>query len=91
MCVCSRGLQTEMEAVPVGDTFHCELGADPAIQVQYKPLTRHREGIAKASTVTHKQLIALHNTYARPIKLSVYEPLPVTTEEKIKVPPLPLP
>jgi len=65
------------------------LGVDPSVKVEYKVAENfHEESglINKCHLMTHEQKISLNNTKAEPLKIKVVEPLPMSTDEKLKVP-----
>lgn len=71
------------------ETFTVSLGIDYSIRVEYKPVLKfHQESgmLSKSSLETRLQKIKLKNTRTEPIKLTILDQFPLSSDEKIKVP-----
>ncbi|XP_035686579.1 protein F37C4.5-like isoform X4 [Branchiostoma floridae] len=80
--------KSDLRTVAPSEEFTCSLGADPAVKVIYKPLHKYREQsgvISKTTQMTYRQVIEIKNLRPDPIKITVSDQLPLSTEEKIKV------
>ncbi|XP_066277900.1 protein F37C4.5-like isoform X6 [Branchiostoma lanceolatum] len=80
--------KSDLRTVAPSEEFTCSLGADPAVKVVYKPLHKYREQsgvISKTTQMTYRQVIEIKNLRPDPIKITVSDQLPLSTEEKIKV------
>ncbi|VDK43459.1 unnamed protein product, partial [Cylicostephanus goldi] len=74
--------------VSPGERFSCSLGVDTALRIEYKPVKKYHEQtglISKSSSTVHDQLITIKNTRNDPVLLTLKEPIPRSTDEKIKV------
>jgi len=74
--------------VSCNEKFTCSLGIDKSIKLVYKPA--HKFGsqiglLSKAAQMTNEQKLVLKNTKKVPITLTIYEPIPKSADEKIKV------
>ena len=60
MCLLYK--QTDLKAYSPQEEFHCSLGVDPAIKVDYKPIKKYKAQsglISKTTTTTYHQVINL--------------------------------
>uniref|UniRef100_A0A0X3PE15 Protein F37C4.5 n=1 Tax=Schistocephalus solidus TaxID=70667 RepID=A0A0X3PE15_SCHSO len=80
--------KSELNSVAPGEDFSCNLGAESGIEVIYRPMFKAKEvgsGSSQKASVTFKQIIDVHNTFQRPVKVTVVDQLPASGEDKIKV------
>ncbi|CAJ0603869.1 unnamed protein product [Cylicocyclus nassatus] len=74
--------------VSPGERFSCSLGVDTALRIEYKPVKKYHEQtglISKSSSTVHDQLITIKNTRNDPVLLTLKEPIPRSTDEKIRI------
>ena len=77
-----------LEAVSPQEEFEVSLGADPSVKVTYKPLKKFKQTtgvLSKTVQLQFHQEIVLKNTKTRPVKITVTDQLPKSSEEKIKI------
>ncbi|BHF74318.1 hypothetical protein SprV_0501740300 [Sparganum proliferum] len=80
--------KSDLNSVAPGEDFSCNLGAESGIEVIYRPMFKAKEvgsGSSQKASVTFKQIIDVHNTFQRPVKVTVVDQLPASGEDKIKV------
>ncbi|KHJ85366.1 hypothetical protein OESDEN_14911 [Oesophagostomum dentatum] len=80
--------QTFLKNISPGERFSCSLGVDTALRVEYKPARKYHEQtglLTKSSSTVNDQLIIVKNSRADPVLLTVKEPIPRSTDEKIRV------
>ncbi|KHJ90290.1 hypothetical protein OESDEN_09870, partial [Oesophagostomum dentatum] len=73
--------KTTMNSVFPGEKFTVFLGVDPAVHIDYKPVGI----IAKSSSTIHDQPIVVKNSRADPVILTIKEPIPRSTDERIRI------
>uniref|UniRef100_A0A915KZE7 DUF4139 domain-containing protein n=1 Tax=Romanomermis culicivorax TaxID=13658 RepID=A0A915KZE7_ROMCU len=79
---------TALKPVNVGERFEISLGVDPSIKVEYTAPRKFNEEyglLSRSNVVTNEQRIHLHNTKTKMVAVSIVEPLPMSTDEKLKV------
>lgn len=79
---------SSIENVCLGDTFDLPLGTDTSIKVESKPAKKRSETqglISKTHHETIRREIRLTNTKSTPISVHVYEQVPLSSDEKLKV------
>ena len=77
-----------MDAVSPLEEFDVSLGVDPAVKITYKPLKKFKQStgiLSKYQQLQCYQEIVIKNTKLSPIKLTVTDQLPLSSEEKLKV------
>ncbi|VAW73346.1 Aspartate ammonia-lyase [hydrothermal vent metagenome] len=77
-----------MKSVAPGEVFWTFLGVDEAIKVEYKFIKRHEktEGIfSKSKVFTYEYLIKIKNKKKSKIKLVVWDQLPISSNDELKV------
>uniref|UniRef100_A0A7E4V1X4 Mucoidy inhibitor MuiA family protein n=1 Tax=Panagrellus redivivus TaxID=6233 RepID=A0A7E4V1X4_PANRE len=78
-----------MKATFPGEKFQCSLGVDKSIKVTYKPTHKYQTQsgmMSKINSAGNEQRIVVKNTkLAESILITVHEPIPKATDEKIKV------
>uniref|UniRef100_A0A914Z259 Protein F37C4.5 n=1 Tax=Panagrolaimus superbus TaxID=310955 RepID=A0A914Z259_9BILA len=78
-----------LNAVSPGEKFDCSLGVDKAIKVIYKPIQKFhsQSGVftSVASSGNEQQIIVKNTKRTESIKITLHEPIPKSSEEKIKV------
>eukprot|EP00112_Aurelia_sp_Birch-Aquarium-sp1_P008378 Seg1920.2 transcript_id=Seg1920.2/GoldUCD/mRNA.D3Y31 product="Protein F37C4.5" protein_id=Seg1920.2/GoldUCD/D3Y31 len=80
--------KSSMEAVSPLEEFDVSLGVDPAVKITYKPLKKFKQStgiLSKYRQLQCHQEIVIKNTKLSPIKLTVTDQLPLSSEEKLKV------
>ncbi|KHJ79197.1 hypothetical protein OESDEN_21163, partial [Oesophagostomum dentatum] len=79
---------TFLKNISPGERFSCSLGVDTALRVEYKPARKYHEQtglLTKSSSTVNDQLIIVKNSRADPVLLTVKEPIPRSTDEKIRI------
>jgi uncharacterized protein (TIGR02231 family) len=79
---------SSIDNVCLGDTFDLSLGTDAAVKVEYKPvkkLTDTQGLIAKVKHEHNRHETHLLNTKSTAVIVYVYEQVPLSSNEKIKV------
>lgn len=79
---------SSIENVCVGDTFDLSLGTDASIKVEYKPVKKLADTQGLISKVKHETFryeTRLTNTKSTDVTIFVYQQVPLTSNEKIKV------
>ena len=77
-----------IDNVCLGDTFDLPLGVDASLKVDYKPVKKLTDTYGIISKVNHENLryeTHLTNTKSTEITVSVYEQVPLSSDESIKV------
>ena len=77
-----------IDNVCLGDTFDLPLGTDASVKVEYKPVKKRTDTQGVISKVHHetiRQETHLTNTKASEVTVFVYEQVPLSSDEKIKV------
>ncbi|CAF3599237.1 unnamed protein product [Rotaria sp. Silwood1] len=77
-----------IDNVCVGDTFDLPLGTDASVKVEYKPARKLTDTQGLISKVHHENIryeTHLTNTKSSEITVYVYEQVPLSSDEKIKV------
>ncbi|CAF1452317.1 unnamed protein product [Rotaria sordida] len=77
-----------IDNVCVGDTFDLPLGTDASVKVEYKPAKKLTDTQGLISKVHHENIrheIHLINTKSTEVIIYVYEQVPLSSDEKIKV------
>ncbi|KHJ90289.1 hypothetical protein OESDEN_09869 [Oesophagostomum dentatum] len=80
--------KTFLKNISPGERFSCSLGVDTALRVEYKPARKYHEQtglLTKSSSTVNDQLIIVKNSRGDPVLLTVKEPIPRSTDEKIRV------
>ncbi|VDK52008.1 unnamed protein product [Cylicostephanus goldi] len=80
--------KTSIGNVSPGDRFSISLGVDTSLHVDYKPVKKFYEQvgyITKGSSMMHDQMIVVKNSQNDPVLLTIEEPVPRSTDERIKV------
>lgn len=70
------------------EEFEVSVGVDPSVKVTYKPLKKFQQTtgmISKAMVFVHHQQIDVKNTKTVPVKITVIDQCPMSSNEKIKV------
>jgi hypothetical protein len=81
-------LQGHIDTVVSGGKCQVPFGVFPSLKVTYKPANKfHRETgfLSKSSNLVNKQKIVVKNNGQKSILLTIMEPIPKATDEKIKV------
>ncbi|CAF3662575.1 unnamed protein product [Rotaria socialis] len=79
---------SSIENVCIGDTFDLPLGTDASVKVEYKPVKKmvDKQGfISKVHHETIRHETHIVNTKATETTVFVYEQIPLSSDEKIKV------
>jgi uncharacterized protein (TIGR02231 family) len=74
--------------VCLGDTFDLPLGTDASVKVEYKPVKKVTDTQGLISKVHHENVrheTHLVNTKSTEVTVFVYEQVPLSSDEKIKV------
>ena len=77
-----------IENVCVGDTFDLPLGTDASVKVEYKPAKKVTDTQGLISKVHHENVrheTHLTNTKSTEVTVYVYEQVPLSSDEKIKI------
>ena len=77
-----------MKAVSPLEEFDVSLGVDPAVKITYKPMKKFKQStgiLSKYQQLQFHQEIVIKNTKSTPVKVSVTDQVPKTSEEKVKV------
>ena len=77
-----------IDNVCLGDTFDLPLGTDASVKVEYKPVKKVTDTQGLISKVHHENVrheTHLTNTKAAEVTVYVYEQVPLSSDEKIKV------
>jgi uncharacterized protein (TIGR02231 family) len=77
-----------IDNVCLGDTFSLPLGTDASVKVEYKPVKKVSDTQGLISKTHHENIrreTRLVNTKSTEITVYVYEQLPLSSDEKIKV------
>jgi uncharacterized protein (TIGR02231 family) len=79
---------TELKATSPGGEFDVFLGVDPGVKVEFKPV-KVKEGkagmIKKSKTENTSHKIVITNNKAQQIEISVFEQVPLSEDDKVKV------
>ncbi|KAI6206723.1 Protein F37C4.5 [Aphelenchoides besseyi] len=85
----SFSTKVAINTVSQGEKFDCSLGVDPTVKVTYKPVHKYQQQVGmlnKTSVTMNQQKIVIKNTKQdEPIVLTIYEHVPKSTDEKIKI------
>lgn len=79
---------SSIENVCLGDTFDVPLGTDASIKVEYKPVRKTADTQGLISKVKYENIrheTRLTNTKSTEVTVFVYEQVPMSSTEKIKV------
>lgn len=79
---------SSIDNVCVGDAFELSLGTDASIKVEYKPVKKLSDTqglISKVNVENIRHETHLTNTKAAEVTIYVYEQVPLSSDEKIKV------
>jgi len=79
---------SSIDNVCLGDTFDLPLGTDASVKVEYKPMKKVSDTqglISKTHYDNIRREIRLTNTKSTEIVVYVYEQVPLSSDEKIKV------
>ncbi|CAF2064069.1 unnamed protein product [Rotaria magnacalcarata] len=79
---------SSIENVCIGDTFDLPLGTDASVKVEYKPVKKMVDTQGFISKVHHETIrheTRIVNTKATETTVFVYEQIPLSSDEKIKV------
>ncbi|CAF1392753.1 unnamed protein product [Rotaria sordida] len=79
---------SSIDNVCVGDTFDLPLGTDASVKVEYKPVKKMTDTQGLISKVHHETIrheTHIVNTKSTEITVFVYEQVPLSSDEKIKV------
>lgn len=77
-----------IDNVCLGDTFDLPLGTDASVKVEYKPVKKLTDTQGLISKVHHENIrheTHLTNTKSTEVTVFVYEQVPLSSDEKIKV------
>ena len=77
-----------MKAVSPLEEFDVSLGVDPAVKITYKPIRKFKQStgiLAKYELLQYHQEIVIKNTKLTPVRITVTEQVPKSSEEKLKV------
>jgi uncharacterized protein (TIGR02231 family) len=77
-----------IDNVCLGDTFDLPLGTDASVKVEYKPVKKITDTQGLISKVHHENVrheTHLTNTKSTEVTVYVYEQVPLSSDEKIKV------
>ncbi|XP_057307607.1 protein F37C4.5-like [Hydractinia symbiolongicarpus] len=80
--------KSSLPSVSSMEEFEVALGADPAVKVTYNPLKKFEQKtgmISKAHMYNFHQQIEIKNTKSSPIKITIQDQCPRSTNEKIRV------
>ena len=79
---------SSIDNVCLGDTFDLPLGTDTSVKVEYKPAKKRSETQGLISKTHHESVrreTRLTNTKSTAITVHVYEQVPLSSDEKIRV------
>jgi uncharacterized protein (TIGR02231 family) len=79
---------SSIDNVCLGDTFNLPLGTDASVKVEYKPVKKVTDTQGLISKTHHENIrreTHLTNTKSIEITVHVYEQVPLSSDEKIKV------
>lgn len=79
---------SSIDNVCLGDTFDLPLGTDASVKVEYKPVKKVTDTQGLISKVHHENIrheTHLTNTKSSEVIVCVYEQVPLSSDEKIKV------
>jgi uncharacterized protein (TIGR02231 family) len=79
---------SSIDNVCLGDTFDLPLGTDASVKVEYKPVKKVTDTQGLISKVHHENVrheTRLINTKSTEVTIYVYEQVPLSSDEKIKV------
>ena len=79
---------SSIDNVCLGDTFDLPLGTDSSVKVEYKPVKKMRDTQGLISKVHHDNVrheTRLVNTKSTDVTVFVYDQVPLSSDEKIKV------
>ena len=79
---------SSIDNVCIGDTFDLPLGTDASIKVEYKPVKKVSDTQGLISKTHHENIrreTRITNTKSTEIIVYVYEQVPLSSDEKIKV------
>lgn len=79
---------SSIDNVCLGDTFDLPLGTDASVKVEYKPVKKVIDTQGLISKVHHENIrheTHLTNTKSSEVIVCVYEQVPLSSDEKIKV------
>jgi uncharacterized protein (TIGR02231 family) len=79
---------SSIDNVCLGDTFDLPLGTDASVKVEYKPVKKVTDTQGLISKVHHENVrheTHLTNTKSSEVTVHVYEQVPLSSDEKIKV------
>lgn len=78
-----------LKTTSCGERFECPLGVDKTVKVVYKPTHQYQSQVGtfnKVSSTTNEQrIIVKNNKRSEPVLITLNEPIPKSTDEKIKV------
>ena len=80
--------QSSMKAVSPLEEFDVSLGVDPAVKITYKPTKKFKQStgiLSKYQQLQYHQEIVIKNTKSTPVKITITDQVPKTSEEKVKV------
>ncbi len=79
---------SSIDNVCLGDTFDLPLGTDASVKVEYKPVKTITDTQGLISKIHHENIrreTRLVNTKSTEVTVYVYEQVPLSSDEKIKV------
>jgi len=79
---------SSIDNVCLGDTFDLPLGTDASVKVEYKPVKTIADTQGLISKIHHENIrreTRLVNTKSTEVTVYVYEQVPLSSDEKIKV------
>jgi len=79
---------SSIDNVCLGDTFDLPLGTDASLKVEYKPVKKVADTQGLISKVRHENIrheTRLVNTKSAEVTVYVFEQVPLSSDEKIKV------
>jgi len=79
---------SSIDNVCLGDTFDLPLGTDASVKIEYKPVKKITDTQGLISKVHHENIrheTRLTNTKSTEVTVYVYEQVPLSSDEKIKV------
>eukprot|EP00112_Aurelia_sp_Birch-Aquarium-sp1_P013062 Seg2757.3 transcript_id=Seg2757.3/GoldUCD/mRNA.D3Y31 product="Protein F37C4.5" protein_id=Seg2757.3/GoldUCD/D3Y31 len=80
--------KSSMKAVSPLEEFDVSLGVDPAVKITYKPMKKFKQStgiLSKYQQLQFHQEIVIKNTKSTPVKITMNEQVPKSSEEKVKV------
>ncbi|KAI6211679.1 Protein F37C4.5 [Aphelenchoides besseyi] len=85
----SFSTKVAINTVSQGENFDCSLGVDPTVKVTYKPVHKYQQQVGifnNTPAIMTEQSIEIKNTKQNePVVLTIYEHVPKSTNEKIKI------